>query len=66
MLATLDHVPGEIRREELPAALTGTPLPCLRVIDEAHRRRECLTDVRVRLDHGSPVRWPSSRACWGP
>ncbi|MGW0333436.1 hypothetical protein ACWD0J_16445 [Streptomyces sp. NPDC003011] len=52
VLAPLDHDPAEIRREELLAALTGTPLPCLRVIDEAHRRPECLTDVRARLDHG--------------
>ncbi|MEV2213448.1 hypothetical protein AB0H86_18710 [Streptomyces sp. NPDC050997] len=52
VLAPLDHDPGEIRREELLAALTGTPLPCLRVIDEAHRRPECLTDVRERLGHG--------------
>jgi len=52
VLAPLDHDPGEIRREELLAALTGTPLPCLRVIDEAHRRPECLADVRERLDHG--------------
>jgi hypothetical protein len=52
VLAPLDHDPAEIRREELLAALTGTPLPCLRVIDEAHRRPDCLTGVRERLDHG--------------
>ncbi|MCW3814354.1 hypothetical protein ONA91_07770 [Micromonospora sp. DR5-3] len=52
VLAPLDHDPAEIRREELLAALTGTPLPCLRVIDEAHRRPECLPDIRARLDHG--------------
>ena len=52
VLAALDHDPAEIRREELLAALTGTPLPCLRAIDEAHRHPECLPDVRARLDHG--------------
>lgn len=52
VLVPLDHDPAEIRREELLAALTGTPLPCLRVIDEVHRRPECLTGVRERLDHG--------------
>ncbi|GLF92899.1 hypothetical protein [Streptomyces yaizuensis] len=52
VLAALDHDPDEIRREELLAALTGTPLPCLRAIDEAHRRPSCLPDVRGRLDHG--------------
>ncbi|WAM00011.1 hypothetical protein [Streptomyces sp. Je 1-369] len=51
-LAPLDHDPAEIRREELLAALSGTPLPCLRVIDDAHRRPDCLTGVRERLDHG--------------
>ncbi|MFI6587175.1 hypothetical protein [Embleya sp. NPDC050493] len=52
VLVPLDHDPAEIRREELLAALTGTPLPCLRVIDEAHRRPNCLAGVRERLDHG--------------
>ncbi|MER6750903.1 hypothetical protein ACFW6C_21425 [Streptomyces fungicidicus] len=52
VLVPLDHSPDEIRREELLAALTGTPLPCLRVIDRAHRRPDCLTGVRERLDHG--------------
>jgi len=51
-LTPLDHDPAELRREELLAALTGTPLPCLRAIDEAHRRPECLPDIRARLDHG--------------
>ncbi|MFD6189149.1 hypothetical protein [Streptomyces sp. NPDC060275] len=51
-LAALDHDPDEIRREELLAALTGTPLPCFQVIDEAHRRPECLPDIRERLNHG--------------
>lgn len=51
-LAPLDHDPDEIRREELLAALTGTPLPCLQVIDAVHRAPECLDDVRARLDHG--------------
>lgn len=52
VLVPLDHDPAEIRREALLVALGGTPLPCLRVIDEAHRHPECLVDVRARLDHG--------------
>ncbi|MFI7708283.1 hypothetical protein [Nonomuraea sp. NPDC049480] len=52
VLVPLDHDPAEIRREGLLAALTGTPLPCLQVIDEDHRAPECLIDVRARLDHG--------------
>ncbi|MEV7557228.1 hypothetical protein [Streptomyces sp. NPDC089795] len=52
VLSALDHDPAEIRREELLAALGGTPLPCLRAIDAAHRRPDCLTGVRERLDHG--------------
>lgn len=52
VLVPLDHDPAEIRREELLAALTGTPLPCLQAIDEAHRHPERLVDVRARLDHG--------------
>jgi hypothetical protein len=52
VLAPLDHDPAEIRREELLVALSGTPLPCLQAIDEAHRRPDCLTGVRERLDHG--------------
>ncbi|MGC0342883.1 hypothetical protein [Streptomyces sp. SLBN-8D4] len=52
VLAPLDHDPDEIRREELLVALTGTPLPCLQVIDEAHRRPHCLEGVRERLAHG--------------
>jgi hypothetical protein len=52
VLVPLDHDPAETRREELLAALTGTPVPCLQAIDEAHRRPECLVDVRARLDHG--------------
>ncbi|RPF31423.1 hypothetical protein [Streptomyces sp. TLI_185] len=52
VLAPLDHDPAEIRREELLVALTGTPLPCLQAIDEAHRRPDCLPGVRERLDHG--------------
>ncbi|MCX4759462.1 hypothetical protein OG562_00330 [Streptomyces sp. NBC_01275] len=52
VLAPLDHDPAEIRREELLAALTGTPLPCLQAVDAAHRRPDCLTGVRERLDHG--------------
>ncbi|MFD8686645.1 hypothetical protein [Streptomyces sp. NPDC059651] len=52
VLVPLDHDPAELHREELLAALTGTPMPCLQVIDEAHRRPDCLTGVRERLDHG--------------
>ncbi|MEV8557971.1 hypothetical protein AB0478_16240 [Streptomyces sp. NPDC051917] len=52
VLVPLDHDPEEIRREELLAALGGPPLPCLRVIDEAHRRPDCLAGVRERLEHG--------------
>ncbi|MFI6038522.1 hypothetical protein ACIBBD_31195 [Streptomyces sp. NPDC051315] len=52
VLAPLDHAPEEIRREELLAALGGPPLPCLRAIDEAHRRPDCLAGVRDRLGHG--------------
>lgn len=52
VLVPLDHDPAEIRREELLAQLTGTPLACLRAIDEAHRQPHCLTGVRERLDHG--------------
>jgi hypothetical protein len=52
VLVPLDHDPDEIRREELLVALGGTALPCLRAIDEAHRRPESLVDVRARLDHG--------------
>ncbi|KAB1140168.1 hypothetical protein F7R91_37170 [Streptomyces luteolifulvus] len=52
VLAPLDHDPAEIRREELLAALTGSPLPCLQAIDEAHRHPHCLSGVRERLDHG--------------
>ncbi|MFF5228337.1 hypothetical protein [Dactylosporangium sp. NPDC000521] len=51
-LVALDHDPAEVRREELLAALGGPPLACLQAIDEAHRRPECLPDVRARLDHG--------------
>lgn len=52
VLTPLDHDPAELRREELLVALTGTPLPCVRAVDEAHRRPDCLTGVRERLDHG--------------
>ncbi|MFJ2931384.1 hypothetical protein ACIO8G_01290 [Streptomyces sp. NPDC087219] len=52
VLVPLDHTPAEIRREELLVALGGPPLPCLQVIDDAHRRPDCLTGVRERLDHG--------------
>ncbi|MFI1507157.1 hypothetical protein [Streptomyces sp. NPDC020597] len=52
VLVPLDHDPAELRREELLVALGGTPLPCLRAVDEAHRRPDCLTGVRERLVHG--------------
>ncbi|MFJ9377468.1 hypothetical protein [Streptomyces sp. NPDC101455] len=52
VLAPLDHDPVEVGREELLVALTGTPLPCLRAIDDAHRRPDCLTGVSERLVHG--------------
>ncbi|MEU8897456.1 hypothetical protein AB0C65_16465 [Nocardia sp. NPDC048505] len=52
VLSALDHDPAEIHREELLAALTGTPVPCLQVIDQAHRHPDCLTGVRERLAHG--------------
>lgn len=52
VLAALDHDPAELRREELLVALTGSPLPCLQAIDQAHRRPDCLPDVRARIDHG--------------
>ncbi|MGW4890981.1 hypothetical protein ACWEQL_01740 [Kitasatospora sp. NPDC004240] len=52
VLAALDHDPAELRREELLAALGGTQLPCLQMIDRAHRRPESLDDIRARLDHG--------------
>ncbi|TVT45606.1 hypothetical protein FNH05_20545, partial [Amycolatopsis rhizosphaerae] len=52
VLVPLDHDPDEIRREELLVALGGTALPCLRAIDEAHRRPGSLVDVRAHLDHG--------------
>ncbi|MFI1212320.1 hypothetical protein ACH4UV_32490 [Streptomyces sp. NPDC020802] len=52
VLSPMDHGPVEIRREELLAELTGTPLPCLQAIDTAHRRPDCLTGVRERLQHG--------------
>ncbi|MFJ9348093.1 hypothetical protein [Streptomyces sp. NPDC101237] len=52
VLSALDHAPDELRREELLVALGGPPLPCLRIIDEAHRTPECLPGVRERLVHG--------------
>ncbi|MFD6425292.1 hypothetical protein [Streptomyces sp. NPDC060198] len=52
VLTPLDHDPAEVRREELLAALSGTPLPCLRAVHEAHRRPDCLDGVRERLRHG--------------
>ncbi|MEU6485500.1 hypothetical protein [Streptomyces sp. NPDC046887] len=52
VLRPLDHDPAEIAREELLAALTGTPLPCLQAIERAHRSPDRLEGVRDRLDHG--------------
>ncbi|MCA2208396.1 hypothetical protein LDL21_15095 [Nocardia sp. NEAU-G4] len=52
VLSALDHDPAEITREELLVALTGVALPCLRVIDAAHRRPDWINGVRERLDHG--------------
>ncbi|KAB8196248.1 hypothetical protein FH608_005595 [Nonomuraea phyllanthi] len=52
VLVALDHDATEIRREELLAALTGTPLPCLQAIETAHRSPDCLLDVRTQLEHG--------------
>jgi hypothetical protein len=52
VLTALDHDPDEVGREELLVALGGSPLPCLRAIDDAHRHPESLVDVRARLDHG--------------
>jgi hypothetical protein len=52
VLTALDHDPSQIRREELLAALSGTPLPCLQAIDVAHRQPHSLADIRERLQHG--------------
>ncbi|MFE1594891.1 hypothetical protein [Nocardia sp. NPDC058705] len=52
VLAALDHDPAEIRREELLAALTGTPMPCLQAIDRSLRQPDWLIGVCDRLDHG--------------
>ncbi|MFF5365758.1 hypothetical protein [Streptomyces sp. NPDC013187] len=52
VLAALDHDRAEVRREELLAAFGGPPLPCLRAVDQAHRRPDCLPGVRERLQHG--------------
>ncbi|HKT02053.1 MAG TPA: hypothetical protein VJT31_21205 [Rugosimonospora sp.] len=52
VLVPLDHDPVQLRRESLLAALSGSPLPCLRFIDEAYRCPEDLDDIRARLDHG--------------
>ncbi|MER7361711.1 hypothetical protein [Nonomuraea wenchangensis] len=52
VLVPLDHSADEVRREELLATLGGTPLPCLAVIQTAHRDPSSLDDVRERLAHG--------------
>ncbi|GAA3057982.1 hypothetical protein GCM10020229_82070 [Kitasatospora albolonga] len=51
-LSPLDHDPAELHREQLLSALGGTPMPCLRTIEQAHRHPEELTGVRERLAHG--------------
>ncbi|WP_062213555.1 hypothetical protein [Streptomyces sp. NBRC 109706] len=67
-LAALDHDPAELAREELLAALTGTPLPCLRAIDAAYRSSpETLADVGERLDHGDTAgAWAVVEGLLGP
>ncbi|MBC9717364.1 hypothetical protein H9Y04_33030 [Streptomyces sp. TRM66268-LWL] len=52
VLSPLDHEPAEIHRESLLAALGGPPMPCLQVIDEAHRDPVSLPGIRERLAHG--------------
>jgi hypothetical protein len=52
VLTPLDHDPAELRREAILVALGGSPLPCLRAVDETIRHPESLADVRARLDHG--------------
>ncbi|WP_189920703.1 hypothetical protein [Kitasatospora xanthocidica] len=52
VLTPLDHDPAQLRREELLSALSGSPLPCLRAVDLAHRNPQELAGVRERLDHG--------------
>ncbi|WP_446226478.1 hypothetical protein ACTWPB_25515 [Nocardia sp. IBHARD005] len=52
VLVALDHDPTEIRHEELLAALTGTPIPCLQAIDRSLRQPDWLAGVCDRLDHG--------------
>ncbi|NGO81081.1 hypothetical protein G6045_36280 [Streptomyces sp. YC504] len=52
VLSPLDHEPAEIQRESLLAALGGPPMPCLQVIDDAHRNPASLTGIRERLAHG--------------
>ncbi|MFC8531611.1 hypothetical protein [Nocardia sp. NPDC057227] len=52
VLTAIDHTPAELRREELLVALSGTPLPCLRVIDRAHRNPDAIAGIGERLRHG--------------
>ncbi|OUC79752.1 hypothetical protein CA982_07315 [Gordonia lacunae] len=52
VLSALDHDRDEVRREQMLASLTGTPLACLQAIDRAHRRPDCLSGVQERLDFG--------------
>ncbi|RKE22950.1 hypothetical protein [Streptomyces sp. TLI_171] len=52
VLVPLDHGAEQLRREDLLVALGGTPLPCLRALDRAHRQPEDLDAVRQRLLHG--------------
>ena len=49
----LDHSPDEIRREELLAALSGTPLPCLRALaDDSDDAGEIEPAALRQLTHG--------------
>ncbi|MBL0886252.1 hypothetical protein [Myceligenerans indicum] len=52
VLRAVDHDAAEVRREQLLATLTGTPIPCLEVLDRLHRAPTELDDIRARLDHG--------------
>jgi hypothetical protein len=52
VLVPFDHPPDEVRREELLAALGGTPMPCLQAVARVHTAPENFDDIRSRLDHG--------------
>lgn len=67
VLAALDHGPAEIRREELLAALTGTPLPCLRASAAGARATRHTAEQRASSRYGShfpPDRVPDSPPAW--